>query len=97
MTSISKNIIFLYKVSFREEEFEMNKEFDNQLFECSFLIVTMLLKQYKQNSISATEFKTHTKNKLKFLQSSLMTLEDGKMRKDIEQTINECITINNSL
>jgi type II restriction/modification system DNA methylase subunit YeeA len=71
----------------------MNKDFNSQLFECSFLIVSLLLKQYKENSISKVDFINHTKHKLDYIQNNLVYIDDSMQKKDIENIINECIMI----
>lgn len=75
----------------------INKEFDNQLFECSLLIISLLLNQYKAKAIDITDFKDHTANKISYILNNFDIIKDEKEKTNIEGLINECIAINNSL
>ncbi len=73
----------------------MNKDFNSQLFECSFLILSLLLKQYKTNTISLADFKNHIKHKLNYIQLNLAYVDNDIQKKEIEEIVNECIIISN--
>lgn len=74
----------------------MNKDFNSQLFECSFLILSLLLKQYKTNTISLDDFKNHIKHKLNYIQLNLAYVDNDIQKKEIEEIVNECIIISNN-
>lgn len=74
----------------------MNKDFNSQLFECSFLILSLLLKQYKTNTISLDDFKNHIKHKLNYIQLNLAYVDNDLQKKEIEEIVNECIIISNN-
>lgn len=74
----------------------INKEFDNQLFECSLLIISLLLNQYKAKAIDITDFKNHTTNKISYILNNFDIIKDQKEKNTIENLINECIEINNT-
>ena len=74
-----------------------NKEFDNQLFECSILIVSLLLNQYKVKEIDITDFKSHTTNKISYILNNIDIIKDNMEKRNIENLINECVAINNSI
>jgi len=74
-----------------------NKEFDNQLFECAVLVVSLLINQYKANAIDLTDFKSHTKNKINYILNNLDIIKDTTKKSSIESLISECNKINNSL
>lgn len=76
---------------------EINNEFDDQLFECTLLIVSLLLKQYKENAIDITDFKSHTTNKISYILNNYNDIKDNNKKRNIESLINECIAINNTL
>lgn len=71
----------------------MNEEFEKQLFECSFLIVSLLLKKYKENLISKEEFKLHTVHKIEFLQKNIESVTDSIQKQDVQNVISECLMI----
>lgn len=75
----------------------INKEFDDQIFECSLLIISLLLNQYKAKSISITDFKSHTANKISYILNNFDIIKDEKEKTNIKNLINECNAINNSL
>ena len=73
-----------------------NYDFDNQLFECCILTITILLDQYKDNTINITEFKNNTTNKINYILNNFGILKDSTKKRSIENLINECIKINNT-
>lgn len=72
-----------------------NYDFDNQLFECSLLTVSLLLNQYKAKTINIIEFKKHTTNKINYILNNFQIIKDDTKKSSIENLINECIKINN--
>jgi len=73
-----------------------NKDFNNQLIECSILLVSLLLKQYKSKAIDITDFRDHTTNKISYILNNFDTIKDNMKKKSIEDLINECNEITNS-
>jgi len=73
-----------------------NKNINNQLFECSLLVVSLLLKQYKAKAIDITDFRNHTTNKISYIQNNFDKIKDGMEKRNIENLINECIEITNT-
>ena len=77
--------------------YEMNnKDFNNQLFECSLLVVSLLLKQYKAKAIDITDFQKHTTNKISYIRNNFDIIKDNTEKRVIENLINECIGIINA-
>ncbi|HEY5583762.1 MAG TPA: hypothetical protein VIK78_04630 [Ruminiclostridium sp.] len=74
-----------------------NNEFDDQLLECSVLVVSLLINQYKAKAIDKTDFKIHTKNKINYIINNLGIIKDTVKKSSIESLINECNEINNTL
>ena len=74
-----------------------NKEFNNQLFECTILIVSLLLNQYKEKVIDITDFKTHTTSKISYILNNYDIIKDNIKKREIESLINECLEINSIL
>lgn len=74
----------------------INKDYNSQLFECSLLVVSILLKQYKANIINITDFKTHTKNKISYIFNNIDIIKDTMEKITIKNIINECIQITNA-
>lgn len=72
----------------------MNQNFNDQLFECSFLIVSILLEKYKEKSIDITDFKNNTVTKISYIQNNLEHIKEIDNKLLIENVINECIDIN---
>ena len=75
----------------------INKEFDYQLFECSILIISLLLNQYKAKSINIIDFKCHTANKINYILNNFDVIKDEKEKTNIKNLINECNAISNGL
>jgi len=73
-----------------------NKDFNNKLFDCSLLVVSLLLKQYKANAIDITDFRSHTSVKINYIRTNLDTIKDSMKKRTIERLINECIRIINT-
>lgn len=71
----------------------MNTNFSSELFECSFLIVSLLLKQYNQNSISRNDFINHTKHKIEYINSNLKNVNDSNLLKNAQDLIDQCSQI----
>lgn len=74
-----------------------NKEIGKQLLECSILIVSILLKQYKTKLINITDFKNHTVNKISYIVNNLDSIKDVSERRKVENLLNECQEINKIL
>lgn len=73
-----------------------NEELRNQLFECSVLLVSLLLNQYKKNIINITDFKCHVTRKISYINDNIDIIKDEIKKKNIENLINECRNISNS-
>ncbi len=73
-----------------------NEEFEKQLFECSLMLVSLLLVQYKRKTIDITDFKCHTANKINYILKNFDLIKDKSERRSIEKLINECNTITTS-
>lgn len=67
-----------------------NEEFRDQLFECSVLLVSLLLNQYKKSIINITDFKCHTARKISYINDNLHIIKDDNKKKNIENLIDEC-------
>lgn len=76
---------------------EIFNEIDNQLFECSLILISLLLNQYKAQTININDFKSHTKNKITYILNNIGIIKDNNQKRIIESLINECIIINNTL
>jgi hypothetical protein len=74
----------------------MNTNFNCQLFECSFLIVSLLLEEYKKKMIDITDFKVNTEIKISYIQKNLEYIKEEDWKLFIENLINECVEINSS-
>lgn len=74
----------------------MSTIFNDQLFECSFLLVSILLEKYKKNIIDITDFKTHTANKISYIKDNLKFIKENDRKIAIENLVIECDAINNS-
>lgn len=73
-----------------------DEEFEKQLFECSLMLVSLLLMQYKKKSIDITDFKCHTTNKINYILKNFEIIKDNNQRRNIEELINECNAIANN-
>lgn len=67
-----------------------NEDFRNQLFECSVLLVTLLLNQYKKSIINITDFKCHTARKISYINDNISIIKDDTQKKNIKNLIDEC-------
>ncbi|EPR13164.1 hypothetical protein [Ruminiclostridium papyrosolvens] len=74
----------------------MCKVFNEQLFECSFLTLKLLLEVFKKNLIDIADFKSNTELKISYIQSNLKHINQIERRSLIECVIHECIEINRS-
>jgi primosomal protein N'' len=80
----------------KERKKIMNTIFNDQLFECSFLLVSILLEEYKKNIIDITDFKAHTATKISYIKDNLKFIKEIDRKIVIENLVSECIAINNS-
>lgn len=69
------------------------ESFDRQLFECCIMLVTILLKQYKNNTINIADFKCHTANKIRYIIKNMECETNIEKKKSIEQLVDECKAI----
>ncbi len=78
-------------------QFQMNStEIEDDLFECSFLLISILLKQYKENLIDLNRFKSNSINKIQYILDNIHKIQDESSKITINNLINECIEINNN-
>ncbi len=70
------------------------ESFDKQLFECCVIMVSLLLKQYKNKMIDITDFKCHTANKIRYIHENIECETNIAKKKNIENLLNECNSIN---
>lgn len=70
-----------------------SSEFDNQLFECSLLLLSLLLNEYKLQKIDITDFKEHAINKISYIKDNFDIINNSLEKRNIESLINECIEI----
>ncbi|QNU65582.1 hypothetical protein EHE19_011665 [Ruminiclostridium herbifermentans] len=69
---------------------------DDVLLECSYLLISILLKQYKENVIDLDCFKSNSINKIQYILNNFHKIQDESHKEKIKKLINECIEINNS-
>ncbi len=67
----------------------------DELFECSFLLISILLKQYKEHLIDVDCFKSNSQNKIQYILNNYHKIQDDAQKILIQNLINECIEINN--
>ncbi len=72
----------------------MCQVFNEDLFECSLLTLSLLLEVFKKNLIDITDFKSNTELKINYIQSNLEHINEIERRSFIECVIHECIEIN---
>ena len=78
-------------------QFQMNStEIEDDLFECSFLLISILLKQYKENLIDLNRFKSNSISKIQYILDNIHKIQDESSKITINNLINECIEINNN-
>ena len=78
-------------------QFQMNStETEDVLFECSFLLISILLKQYKQNLIDLDCFKSNSTNKIQYILNNYHKLQDKAQKILIKNLLKECIELNNN-
>ena len=78
-------------------QFQMNNtEIEDDLFECSFLLISILLKQYKENLIDLNRFKSNSISKIQYILDNIHKIQDESSKITINNLINECIEINNN-
>jgi hypothetical protein len=70
------------------------ESFDRQLFECCIIMVSILLKQYRNKMIDITDFKCHTANKIRYIFENMECETNIEKKKNIENLLKECNTIN---
>lgn len=68
-----------------------------QLLECSVLIISILVKQYKAKKIDTTDFNKHASNKISYIISNLEYIEDPSEKSKIESLLDECNEIINTV
>ena len=73
------------------------KDIDDKLFDCSFKLISLLLKQYKDNTIDISTFRSHTQNKIMYILNNFDSIKDGTKKTTIESLMNECIKIINNV
>ncbi len=71
-----------------------NKNLNNQLYECSILLVSLLLDQYKSKAINLTDFRNHTTKKISYIVNNWDSLEGSIDKTTVEKLLNECNEIN---
>ena len=71
-------------------------EIEDDLFECSFLLISILLKQYKENLIDLNRFKSNSISKIQYILDNIHKIQDESSKITINNLINECIEINNN-
>ncbi|ACL76306.1 hypothetical protein [Ruminiclostridium cellulolyticum] len=74
----------------------MCQVFNEELFECSFITISLLLEIFKKNLIDITDFKSNTEIKISYIQDNLEHINQIERRSLIESVIRECIEINRS-
>lgn len=78
-------------------QFQMNNTgTEDGLFECSFLLISILLKQYKENLIDLDSFKSNSQNKIQYILNNYHKVQDKAQKIIIKNLLNECIEINNN-
>lgn len=73
-----------------------SKGINDKLFECSFLLISLLLKQYKENAIDKITFINHSQKKIMYLLNNFDKVKDGTKKTTIESLMNECLEINSN-
>lgn len=73
-----------------------SKDINDKLFECSFLLISLLLKQYKENAIDKITFINHSQKKIMYLLNNFDKVKDGTKKTTIKCIMNECLEINSN-
>ncbi|MHB8063344.1 MAG: hypothetical protein ACYDG2_12025 [Ruminiclostridium sp.] len=73
-----------------------DKDINNQLLECSIIVVSLLLKQYKAKVIDITDFRIHTSKKISYIVNNFNSIKDNIEKRTTENLINECNKITNA-
>ncbi len=62
---------------------------EQQLMECCIMIVSLLIRQYRDNTINISDFKSHTTNKIRYILEHLEQEPDGVKKNSIQKLLDE--------
>ncbi|PYG87412.1 hypothetical protein LY28_02080 [Ruminiclostridium sufflavum DSM 19573] len=68
----------------------------DELFECSFLLLSILLQKYNEKEIDISTFKSHTQTKINYMLNNFHKINDGTQKTAVENLLSECTEINNT-
>lgn len=74
-----------------------NTDLNDDMLECSLLLISILLKQYKENVIDVDCFKKHSEIKIKYILNNYQKITDTEQKELVKNLIKECIQINNTV
>ena len=78
-------------------KFQLNNTgIEDDLLECSLLLISILLKQYKENLIDLNCFKSNTQIKLQYILKNYHKVQDEEKQISITKLLNECTEVNNN-
>lgn len=78
-------------------KFQLNNTgIEDDLLECSLLLISILLKQYKENLIDLNCFKSNTQIKLQYILKNYHKVQDEEKQISITNLLNECTEVNNN-
>lgn len=61
-----------------------------ELYECCVIMVEILLKQYKNNSINISDFRSHSLNKIKYIMENIDNETNIDKKKSVSNLLDEC-------
>lgn len=78
-------------------KFQLNNTgIEDDLLECSLLLISILLKQYKENLIDLNCFKSNTQIKLQYILKNYHKVQHKEKQISITNLLNECTEVNNN-